>query len=424
MIQLPTMYLKSLELNGFKSFAKKIELQFETPIVAIVGPNGSGKSNIAESFRFVLGEQSIKSMRGKKGEDLIWNGSKNLGKLNRAGVKVIFDNSRRTFNVDFDEVLIERVVYRDGENEYLLNGSRVRLRDIIELLASANIGASGHHIISQGEADHMLNASIKERREMIEDALGLKIYQYKKQESERKLEKTGENIKQVEGLRREVQPHLKFLEKQMEKVEKAKNLREELTSLFREYLKREETYLSKEKTRIEEKKQKPEEELKVVNERIESLRKNLSESEADKNRTALLSAEKVLREREEEREGIRLELSKTEGMLIALERALDRIKPNGEKVSIELTALEDAAGSWEDILNKASREENISSVRALIKEALNAWKNFIEKHRKGAQENKERADVVSHVEKLFLKRRELEESLKKAEEEQKTTRKN
>src|SRR3990167_2170879 len=219
------MYLKSLEVSGFKSFAKKAALNFNSPISAIVGPNGSGKSNVAEAFRFVLGEQSIKSMRGKRGEDLIFNGGGDGSRVNRASVKVIFDNSKRLINIDFDEVVLERVVHRDNINEYFINSSPVRLRDIVELLAHAHIGASGHHIISQGEADRILNSNIRERREMVEDALGLKIYQYKKTESERKLLKTDENIKSVESLRREIAPHLKFLKKQVEKVEKAQEMR-------------------------------------------------------------------------------------------------------------------------------------------------------------------------------------------------------
>ena len=191
------MHLKSLEITGFKSFAKKATLSFGSPISGIVGPNGSGKSNVAEAFRFVLGEQSIKSLRGKKSEDLIFNGgasgasagnnSSSLGRANRASVKVVFDNAKRMLNIDFDEVTLERVVHRDSVSEYFINGSPVRLKDIIELLSGAHIGASGHHIISQGEADRILNANIRERREMVEDALGLKMYQYKKLESQRKL---------------------------------------------------------------------------------------------------------------------------------------------------------------------------------------------------------------------------------------------
>ncbi|KKS35506.1 MAG: Chromosome partition protein smc, partial [Parcubacteria group bacterium GW2011_GWD2_42_14] len=222
------MYLKSLELIGFKSFGKKCTLEFSTPITSIVGPNGSGKSNTAEAFRFVLGEQSIKSLRGKRGEDLIWGGSSEVPRSNRASVKAVFDNTKRLLDIDFDEVVIERVVYREGTNEYLINGSKVRLKDVANLLSGANIGASGHHIISQGEADRIIVATSRERRQIIEDALGLRVYQYKKEESLRKLEKTEENRVQVEALRHENIPHLRFLERQVKKLEKARALREEL----------------------------------------------------------------------------------------------------------------------------------------------------------------------------------------------------
>ncbi|MEN9922356.1 MAG: hypothetical protein RL097_633, partial [Candidatus Parcubacteria bacterium] len=238
------MYLKELTINGFKSFAKKSELEFSAPITAIVGPNGSGKSNIAESFRFVLGEQSVKSLRGKRGEDLIWGGSEKVSRGNRASVEVTFDNKSRAFALDFDEIRIERVVHRDGQNEYKLNDSTVRLKDIHELLANANIGATGHHIISQGEADRVLAAGPKERREMIEDALGLKIYQLKKQETEQKLSKTLENIAQVESLRREAAPHVKYLKKQVEKAERSLEVQKELRTKYAEYLKREDVYVA------------------------------------------------------------------------------------------------------------------------------------------------------------------------------------
>ena len=244
------MYLKSIELSGFKSFAKKNSFEFNTPISAIVGPNGSGKSNVAEAFRFVLGEQSIKSMRGKRGEDLIWNGATAEPRGNRASVKVTFDNSRKIFDIDFPEVTLERVVHRDGLNEYLVNGSQVRLKDVLELLASAHIGASGHHIISQGEADKIVSSSAKDRKAMVEDALGLKLYQYKRIESERKLKKTFENIAQVEALRKEIAPHLKFLTKQVEKLAKTETLREELIKLAQEYFKREDVYLNSAKLEL------------------------------------------------------------------------------------------------------------------------------------------------------------------------------
>src|SRR3990167_4542289 len=254
------MRLKSIELNGFKSFSKKTVLEFTHPIVCIVGPNGSGKSNVVEAIRYVLGEQSMKSMRGKAGTDLIFKGSKQLPKGNRASVAIYFDNSDKIFkltndggediNLNYDTISIAREVYTDGLNKYILNGSEVRLKDINNLLASVNVGSSGHHIISQGEADRILNASPKDRKEMIEDALGLKIYQYKIKESERKLERTRENMKEVVLLRRENAPHIKFLERQVEKFEKAKEMQSELFALYREYLKKESFYLEEEKNNL------------------------------------------------------------------------------------------------------------------------------------------------------------------------------
>jgi len=239
--------LKRLETVGFKSFAKKTSLDFGTHTTAIVGPNGSGKSNVAEAFRFALGEQSMKSMRGKRSEDLIWSGSQTTARSNRASVTIVFDNSKKTFpKLEFDEVSVERTVFRDGSSEYLINGSKVRLRDVQELLASANIGETGHHIISQGEADRILIAAPKERRAMLEDALGLKLYEFKKQEALRKLERTEENVKEVGLLRRELAPHISFLKKQVEKLERAEELVRELGALAREYFAREDTYLEKE----------------------------------------------------------------------------------------------------------------------------------------------------------------------------------
>lgn len=244
------MYLKSLELAGFKSFGKKTDFSFESKVTAIVGPNGSGKSNVAEGFRWVLGEQSLKSLRGKRGEDLIFNGGTGNARQNRAKVTVVFDNKDRSFNLDFDEVILSREVHRDGENVYSINGSAVRLKDVLELLGSVSLGSTGHHIISQGEADRILNANINERREMVEEALGLKLYQWKISESEKKLEKTTENIKQVESLRRELAPHLKFLDKQVEKINKADELRRELKNLYQDYLSQEKVWLIKEAAKL------------------------------------------------------------------------------------------------------------------------------------------------------------------------------
>jgi chromosome segregation protein len=249
------MHLKSLELNGFKSFAKKSEFVFDVPIIAIVGPNGSGKSNVVEAIRFVLGEQSVKSMRGKIGSDLIFKGSKEISQMSRASVTIVFDNKDRVFqlhnndnskiSVDFDEVVITREVYSDGANKYLINGTDVRMKDVHELIASVNIGSSGHHIISQGEADRYLNANAKERRALIEEALGLKVYQYRLKTSTRKLEKAENNLRESEIMRRELAPHLRFLKRQVDKIEKAKELRINLIQRYVDYFTKEDALISR-----------------------------------------------------------------------------------------------------------------------------------------------------------------------------------
>lgn len=244
--------LKRLEIAGFKSFARKTVLDFSSSVTSVVGPNGSGKSNVAEAFRFALGEQSMKSMRGKRSEDLIWSGSNMAPRANRAAVTIIFDNSKRIFpKFEFDEVSIERAVYRDGASEYAINGSKVRLRDVQELLASANIGETGHHIISQGEADRILTAQPRERRSMLEDALGLRVFEFKKQEAERKLEKTEENVGQVEALRREIAPHIRFLAKQVERLDRAEELAKELRAACQTYFAIEEAYIASERKSTE-----------------------------------------------------------------------------------------------------------------------------------------------------------------------------
>ncbi|MDP3962273.1 MAG: AAA family ATPase [bacterium] len=400
------MYLKSLEISGFKSFAKKAILNFTSPISSIVGPNGSGKSNVAEAFRFVLGEQSIKSMRGKRGEDLIFNGGGEGGaRVNRASVKVVFDNGRKILNIDFDEVVLERVVHRDNSNEYFVNGSPVRLKDIVELLAHAHIGASGHHIISQGEADRILNANIRERREMIEDALGLKIYQYKKTESQRKLEKTEENMKSVESLRREIAPHLKFLKKQVEKVEKVQQLREELRAFYKEYFKREEVHIKSERADIEAVKNPLMKELEELDKEIAEARKIL---ESSKNRDAksdeLISIESVLHRVRLEKDAIMRDLGKIEGEMGAAHRTLYKEKEKQAREESKTVYLKDV----EDVVSKASLLESISEIKNLLL-------SFISLHKR-REDSINAEETEKELESLRVKKARLEDSLKKIDE--------
>ena len=368
------MYLKSIELSGFKSFGKKSELIFTSPIASIVGPNGSGKSNVAEAFRFVLGEQSMKSMRSKKGEDLIWGGSPAMARANRASVKVTFDNSKRLLDIDFKEVTVERVVYRDGQNEYLLNGSQVRLKDVIRLLAGANIGGSGYQIISQGEADRILNASPRERREMVEDALGLKLYQHKKAESEKKLEETAVNIDKTKSLRREIAPHLNFLRAQVEKIEKAREMKEDLAAKMHEYLSRENAFITQEDARLLDEGRAYDTEAKGIAAKLEEARKVLS---AGRHHTDPNTEGVEIRTLEGKLQSIRQEVAQIGRELGRAEGALEANHVTVEQI-VAVPHVRQFARDIEGAIAEAERSEDLSHTRSLLSQARDRIKSFIE----------------------------------------------
>ncbi|OGG51635.1 hypothetical protein A3C18_00745 [Candidatus Kaiserbacteria bacterium RIFCSPHIGHO2_02_FULL_54_11b] len=385
--------LKSIELSGFKSFGKKTELVFGSPITSVVGPNGSGKSNVAEAFRFVLGEQSMKSMRSKRGEDLIWGGSPSLPRMNRAGVKVVFDNSKRLLDLDFKDVTVERVVYRDGQNEYLLNGTVVRLKDVIRLLAGANIGGSGYQIISQGEADRILNASPRERREMVEDALGLKLYQHKKAESERKLEETGNNIEKTKSLRREIAPHLNFLRTQVEKIEKAREMKDELAIKLNEYLARENAWITQEDARLSQEVRAQEAELKQLGGRVAEARGKRSGSAEHviaELQKRVAERDTKLSEARRESERLTRELGRAEGALEANTVTVEQIVPvpHVRGFTRELT----------EAIAEAERESDVSVIRSRLTQIRERIKAFVEGLSGAAPETNE--EVRQQVEAL------------------------
>ena len=415
------MYLKSIEINGFKSFAKKSELTFNSKVSAIVGPNGSGKSNVAEAFRFVLGEQSIKSMRGKKGEDLIFNGAGDLPRGNRASVKVVFDNTSKFLPVDFETVTIERVVHRDSVNEYLINGSQVRLKDVIELLASAHIGSSGHHIISQGEADRILNSSIKERKSMIEDALGLKMYQYKKNESEKKLEKTQENIEQVQSLRREIAPHIRFLKKQVEKVEKALAMKEELQKEALEYCKREDDYIKSTEEKLDTEK-------KPLVHKEKELEKELAHAKSilehaknkDEKSDKLIKLEDDLHKTRNEKDELFRNFGRMDGeinSLVKMVKKQEEVARSIEHKTVTLVSVEELSVKIEEKVKHAKESGETSILIRTLDEVFSLVSDFID-YNKDKVEMSLIADVQKDIEMLKESKKELEEKLEKVNKEE------
>ncbi|MEG1309304.1 MAG: AAA family ATPase [Bacilli bacterium] len=226
------MYLKEIRAHGFKSFADKIVINFENDITGIVGPNGSGKSNVVDAVRWVLGEQSVKSLRGTDNmTDVIFSGSKSRNPVNVASVTLVFDNSDHYLNVSYNEVTIKRRVYRDGTNEYYLNNERCRLKDIVEIMMDTGIAKESFNIISQGKIEEILSNKPTDRRVIFEEAAGVLKYKKRKEEALRKLDRTNDNMTRVEDIITELEIQVNPLKEQKEKAQEYLILKKELESL-------------------------------------------------------------------------------------------------------------------------------------------------------------------------------------------------
>ncbi len=225
------MYLERLEIQGFKSFAEKTVLKFDRGNTAVVGPNGSGKSNVADAVRWVLGEQSLKMLRGKKSEDVIFAGSGARPQMSMAYVSLHLNNEDKKMAIDFPQVVITRKIYRTGESEYLINNSQVRLLDIIELLTKSGFGQKTYSVIGQGMIDVFINSSPSERKLLFEEAAGVKQYQMKRNQTLRKLDLTKQNLGRVRDLLNELRPRLKSLERQTKRAGERDTLQKELLEL-------------------------------------------------------------------------------------------------------------------------------------------------------------------------------------------------
>ncbi len=227
--------LKSLELQGYKTFASRTLFEFAGRVTAIVGPNGSGKSNIADSMRWVLGEQSYSLLRGRKTEDMIFSGSDQRSRAGMASATVVFDNSDGWLPIDFSEVSVARRAYRDGNNEYLINGQRVRLRDVTELLAQSGLAERTYTIIGQGVVDAVLALKAEERRKLFEEAAGIGLYRSRREEAVRRLETTRRNLDRVQDILAELQPRLRSLERQARRANDYEQVRADLKMMLYEW---------------------------------------------------------------------------------------------------------------------------------------------------------------------------------------------
>ena len=387
------MYLKALEIQGFKSFPEKIRLSFEKDITAIVGPNGSGKSNISDALSWVMGEQRTKALRGSKMEDVIFGGAEQRSQLGFAQVSLVIDNSEGRFNVDSSELMITRRYYRSGESEYFINKNAVRLKDIREILMDTGLGKDGYAIIGQGKVDEILSAKSEDRREIFEEAAGISRYRYRKEEAERKLAKTEENLVRVNDKISELELQVEPLRAQSETAKKYLVLRDQLReleiSLWMENLDKLESRNSKLKedfeqagAQLEEQKQKLEqhyEDAALFSEQIrnadvasESLRSEISELETRiaefESENASLKAD--LRNNEESINRMTQELeerqSRDKGLAEQIDRRKERIREIEDRIlqlnekysglRIENEKANDYAGEKEREINRLLAE--------------------------------------------------------------------
>ncbi len=223
------MYLKRLELVGFKSFAERTELEFVPGITAVVGPNGSGKSNISDAIRWVLGEQSAKSLRGAKMEDIIFSGSDSRKAVNYCEVSLTLDNSDEKLKMDFTEVTVTRRVYRSGDSEYYINRQSCRLRDIIELFMDTGVGKEAYSVIGQGRIEEILSTRAEDRRSLFEEAAGIVKYKARKKEAVKKLDETEQNLVRIHDIMSEIEEQMEPLSEQAEKAKAYLRLKDTLT---------------------------------------------------------------------------------------------------------------------------------------------------------------------------------------------------
>ncbi|PJA86827.1 MAG: hypothetical protein CO141_02730 [Candidatus Moranbacteria bacterium CG_4_9_14_3_um_filter_42_9] len=399
------MYLKKLEISGFKSFANKTTLDFSfsregVPVVtAIVGPNGSGKSNIADAIRWVMGEQSMKNLRGKKSEDIIFAGSGKKARLGTAQATIFFDNSDKKIPLEFDEVSVTRKIFRSGESEYQINGSRVRLQDVIDILAKAGIGKESYSIVNQGMADAVLNANPLERRAIIEEAAGVKQYQIKKERAIRKIDSTRENLDRARDLAEEIKPHLRMLKRQSEKTvqceEIAGKLKEKQTKLFSflwNNFKNESNSLNENKDDLGRKMMNIQREVDKLTDEINQ------ESVAQAGSTKMVELEKAQTELRSKLNEMERDLVVTEGRIeIEKERqknmeALEEIKKTSVPVDLRYVRenLEEIRWDQENLVKKISGVEKLEDLQEIkeyatvIQQRLHDLKNDIERGKKEA----------------------------------------
>lgn len=379
------MNLKKLEAYGFKSFADKLTLEFNTGVTCIVGPNGCGKSNVSDAIRWVLGEQSPKNLRGKSMQEVIFNGTANRKALGYCEVSLYFDNTDRTYALDADEVIIKRKLFRSGDSEYYINNQTARLRDILDLFRDTGIGKDGYSVIGQGKIDGFLSAKPEDRRQIFEEAAGISKYKAKRIESQRKLDRTNDNLLRIKDKLDVYETRMAPLEKQSQEALRARELRERLKVAEVNHF----IYLTEHN----------EEERSAVSQRLEKVTKSLTEAEREQ---AVLAEEYAYVQEKvhtsdveykrltDEKLNLSIALSKKDGQNKLKAQELENTRKNLERLKAEVSE-KNAAVSNHTASREANQKEQQQTILKIVEnkkaeeditEKLKEAETDVEKQRK------------------------------------------
>ncbi|MDU1030808.1 chromosome segregation protein SMC [Anaerococcus vaginalis] len=391
--------LESVELKGFKSFANRTKIKFDNQITAVVGPNGSGKSNIADAIKWVLGEQSVKSLRGKKMDDVIFQGADDKKPMNMAEVNLSFNNKDRALSSDYDLVKISRRIFRNGDNEYRLNGKRVRLKDIKELFLDTGIGKEGYSVIGQGRIDEILNSSNQERRNIFEEASGIATHKYRREESLKKLSKVDEDLEIIQrewDYKNKDKNKLEIEAKNFEKYTEIESLLNEKAYLF---------YANKSKSLNEKNKD--------LIEQIKILKNNQEEKtrEFDKINESLLPIAENIRDLENKYKNLNQSILDNEKNI---DKYTNKINLDRQKLSYNKKDLERNNSDFKSYDEKFKNYElSLKNQKDKLENTKNVIRNLEEKNRKLSEKKDESIALLSSIQKEIERLKKEGEDLNK-----------
>lgn len=368
------MYLKKMEIKGFKSFPEKTVIVFPKGLISVVGPNGSGKSNIVDALRWVLGEQSIKSLRGEKLEDVIFSGTEKKKEMSYCEVSLLIDNSEKKIDIDYSEISIKRKAFKSGESQFFINNKSCRLKDIKELLLDTGIGREGYSIISQGKVDEIINSNSGSRRKILEEAAGITKYRYKKEESEKKLDTIDKNLQRINDVYFEIEKQVKPLYSQSVKAQKYLDLRNELMQCDVNRFLKSYDEINMEKEKLLSESENIRINIEEIIKRKTEIQSSLEKIKLEENQNRIFINEKRIEE-ENYKKSIQELITKNEVDLQRLENLVYNEEKNNEKMQLLL----EEQSQIEKMIEENKRQiESLNKQKSIIKEEYGKYKGSLD----------------------------------------------